>query len=361
MLKRVISLVLAAVILLSFTAAAYAAAGGAEDPLISLTYLNTYISNLLTLGGSKISEAFGKFDAKINKKLDDINAVVSGNTEFASGYKMLYLKTGGTVSITTGGSVNLISGTMRITDVNGTAINVSDGKTVDEGKLISANNRYFAAEKSKIVLTAYDSAIVTVNGPYSSTESGAAPRDISFSDVPGFWAEDYINYLAINGIVNGMGEGRFEPSYTMTRAMFVTIIGRLSKVNTASYTTTQFNDVDVGAWYGPYVAWASQNGIVNGYGDGTFLPNASISREQMAVIIMRYAQFCGVNLQNKNPQAVFSDDSLFSAWAKDSVYGAQRTGLINGRPDNTFDPKGTATRAEVCTVIYRYIKSSENT
>ncbi len=351
-------MVLAVTILISFTVASAAAPGGADDPLISLTYLNTFISNLLTTGGSKISEAFNQFDAKIDKKLDDISEVISDNMQFASGYKMLYLKTGGTVSIATGGSVNLISGTMRITDANGTAINVSDGKTVDEGKLVSANNRYFAAEKSKIVFTAYDSAIVTVNGPYSSTESGEAPKDIGFSDVPGFWAEDYINYLAINGIVNGMGEGKFEPSYTMTRAMFVTIIGRLSSVNTASYTTTQFSDVDKGAWYGPYVAWAFQSGIVTGFEDGTFLPNASISREQMAVIIMRYAAFCGVTLAVKNPQASFGDDSLFSSWAKDAVYSAQKTGLINGRPDNTFDPKGTATRAEVCTVIYRYIKSA---
>ncbi len=155
-----------------------------------------------------------------------------------------------------------------------------------------------------------------------------------------------------------MGEGQFMPSYTMTRAMFVTIIGRLSKINTGSYSTTQFNDVDMGSWYGPYVAWASQSGIVNGYGDGTFLPNASISREQMAVIIMRYAKFCGVTLPEKAPQAAFDDDSLFGDWAKDSVYNAQKTGLISGRPDNTFDPKGTATRAEVCTVIYRYIKSA---
>lgn len=155
--------------------------------------------------------------------------------------------------------------------------------------------------------------------------------------------------------MNGMGGFTFAPETTMTRAMFVTVIGRLAGINTATYTQSSFSDVDIGQWYGPYVAWASQNGIITGYDDGTFRPSASITREQMAVIIVRYAAYAGITLGAVSEEMQFADASSISSWAVIAVKTAQRAGLINGKPGGIFDPAGTATRAEVCTVIYRLI------
>ena len=139
----------------------------------------------------------------------------------------------------------------------------------------------------------------------------------------------------------------------MTRAMFVTVIGRLNGVNTANYSVSDFSDVDISEWYGPYVAWAAKNGIVNGVGDGRFAPDDPITREQMAVIIMRYVDFAGIRFSSMNPAVTFTDTDLIDDWAKDAVGKAQRAGLITGKEGGRFDPLGTAARSEVCTVIYR--------
>ena len=193
------------------------------------------------------------------------------------------------------------------------------------------------------------------------TEGGALPSNADFKDVDGHWAKDYIVYLALNSYVNGMGQQLFEPNYKMSRAMFVTLIGRIYGVDCNVYTVSAFGDVNINEWYGPYVAWAAQTGIVTGFEDGTFLPNQTITREQMALIIIRFADFQNCEMPTTVSGSTYSDDYLISSWAKSAVYEAQSAGMLMGRDTGEFDPKGTATRAEVCTMLYRYINALLNT
>jgi len=361
-LKRLIAVVLIVAAIASLSAAYADTPGGRDDPLISLSYLPDYISNVLNKAENIIAESLGKLKDTMTKRLEQLEIVPSGDGEFARNFKTLQLERGGTVTVKTGGSVYLLSGTACITELSGTVINVTDGTVVGKGQKISANNRYFAAEKTTEVFTVFsDSAVLSVNGGYSTLKSGELPDSTNFTDIDSHWAKDYILYLALNGYVNGMGGQLFEPNYKMSRAMFVTVLGRICGINTEAYTSSPFTDVNINEWYGPYVSWAARNGIVDGFGDGTFLPNQSITREQMSLVIMRFADFQGLNLPETTSNTVFRDDSLISSWAKSAVYRAQRTGMIKGRDTGEFDPKGTATRAEVCTMLYRYINASINT
>jgi len=361
-LKRLLALLLVTALLASFGQAYAAAPGGADDPLISLSYLPDYISNILNKADNLIEESLGKLKDTVTNRLGQMAATLPTGGNFAHNYKKLYLSSGGTVTLRTGGSINLISGTARITGLTGSVINVSDGTVVGKGQMISANNRYFAAENTSAVFTVFsESATLSVNGGYAAALSGALPDGLDFTDIGSHWAKDDILYLALNGYVNGMGQQLFEPNYKMSRAMFVTIIGRICGVNADAYPSAPFTDVNMSEWYGPYVAWAAQNGVVNGFEDGTFLPNQSITREQMSLVIMRFADFRGLQLADTVSASSFSDDYLISSWAKSAVYQAQRAGIIRGRDTGAFDPKGTATRAEVCTMLFRYINASLNT
>ena len=176
-----------------------------------------------------------------------------------------------------------------------------------------------------------------------------------FQDVPSsHWANSAVAYVYDNNLMNGTGSNTFTPNGTLTRAMFVTILGRMDGVNTASYPGTSFSDVPTGQWYSPYVAWASSQGIVTGTGNGQFSPNSPVTREQMAAMIARYVEASGIHLPDAdNPASSFKDAASVSSWARDGLELMRRTGILSGYADGTFGPKKTATRAEAATIFMR--------
>ena len=145
---------------------------------------------------------------------------------------------------------------------------------------------------------------------------------------------------------------QFAPGVLVTRGAFVTILGRLTGIDTAAYAQVPFSDVQGEDWYGPYVAWAAETGITLGFEDGSFRPGDNISREQLAVMLQRYIGAFGLELTLEE-KAAFSDEETVSDWALTAVNTLRDAGLMNGREDNRFEPKGTATRAEICAVVCR--------
>jgi hypothetical protein len=180
--------------------------------------------------------------------------------------------------------------------------------------------------------------------------------DASFSDVgSGFWGRDAVSFVFAHALFNGISATTFGPNENMTRAMFVTVLGRLHGVDVSRYTGTPFEDVEPGAYYAPYVDWAAQNGIVTGYSDTRFGPDDPVTREQMCAIFARYFAYAGISLpQTDTPP--FADSAAVSVWAKDAVDMNSRSGLIVGKGANLFDPAGKATRAEVATIYTRLIE-----
>ena len=180
-----------------------------------------------------------------------------------------------------------------------------------------------------------------------------------FTDIDGHWARGRILELAEKGLVNGMEAHRFEPDRKVTRAMFVTIMGRMYGVDDTFPAPEGFTDVKASDWFAPYVGWAAVSGVVNGYDDGTFAPNREITREQMALILIRYCDAVQLSLPETESGSAFLDEGEISAWALEAVLRARSCGLVNGRENGCYDPKGTATRAEMCAVIARLMEKAE--
>lgn len=178
----------------------------------------------------------------------------------------------------------------------------------------------------------------------------------AFTDITGHWAADNILFAASRGLLSGTSDTTFSPDTGMTRGMFVTALGRLAGINPDSYQTGKFTDVKADAYYAPYVNWAAQTGIVEGVTATTFVPDTNINREQMAVIMKNYAAKLGYDLPQILKAVTFADNTQISSWAKDAVKSMQQAGILAGKVNNRFDPKGTATRAEVATVLRRFVE-----
>ena len=178
----------------------------------------------------------------------------------------------------------------------------------------------------------------------------------AFTDIENHWAKDNILFVVSRGLLNGTSETTFSPNTGMTRGMFVTALGRLAGVDPADYQSGKFTDVKADAYYAPYVNWAAKTGIVSGTTDTTFAPDTNINREQMAVIMKNYAVKLGYTVPKALEAVTFADNASISSWAKEAVKSMQQAGILAGKTNNRFDPAGTATRAEVATVLRRFVE-----
>ena len=167
------------------------------------------------------------------------------------------------------------------------------------------------------------------------------------------WFYEAVTFVTDRGYFLGVAENLFGPEINMDRAMFVTALGRISRVDTSLYTGKSFSDVEVGSYYAPYVAWAAENGIVLGRTPEIFDPDADISREEMAAVMYRYCEYLGVDMTLKNQVFMdrYEDAGDISPWAEEYVKWAVGVGLIRGMSPTTIDPLSYATRAQVAQVI----------
>jgi len=149
----------------------------------------------------------------------------------------------------------------------------------------------------------------------------------------------------------------FSPNATLTRGMVVTVLYRMQGAVPAIANANPFDDVAEGMWYTDAVKWAAANGIVSGYGNGKFGPNDNITREQMATILLNYQQFTGKFPPDIVADREFSDWNNISDWAKNAVNRLTMQGIISGKPNNLFDPKGEATRAEFAAMMHRFLET----
>jgi len=176
-----------------------------------------------------------------------------------------------------------------------------------------------------------------------------------FSDVKeNRWSYKYVLTLYEDGIINGKGAGKFAPTDNITRAEFVKILGGIEGINPDSYHNLQFKDVNYKAWYAGYVAWAVRAGVTTGTSKTTFSPDAKITREQMAVMIYRYATNKGITLTAVNKELKFADNQDIASYAKTSVTAMQKAGIINGNKSGKsyyFKPTDNATREEASKML----------
>lgn len=184
--------------------------------------------------------------------------------------------------------------------------------------------------------------------------AGEVPEE-TFTDVDAnAWYAEAVTYVSDNGIMNGTSATTFAPTMNLTRNMMAQILYNMEKQPDVT-GSNPFNDVPAGQWYTDAVVWAAANDIVTGY-NGSFQPNASITREQMAAILYRYAQYKGYDTSAKGSLDTFTDGSATSGWAVEAMTWAVGKGILSGKGNGKLDPTGTATRAEVAQIMMNFLE-----
>lgn len=179
-----------------------------------------------------------------------------------------------------------------------------------------------------------------------------------FSDVAvDAWYADSVGFTNYNSIIKGMSRDTFDPEASMTRYMFVTLVGRICGVKEDDFTECRFDDVPSGQWYTSYVEWAARNNIVNGISGNKYGGERDITREQMATLLYRFADYLSIDLSGPSGSEYmpFSDSSEVSEYAKEALSWAIHVGMINGVGNNLLLPGGTARRCEVAVLTERFI------
>ena len=230
------------------------------------------------------------------------------------------------------------------------------GTTVDLEQYVPTREGYtFAGWYSDEALTQKVTSVkLNANTTvYAKWTENAVTPTLPFTDVKsGDWFYEAVQYVYDKGMMTGVSADRFAPASTTTRGMIVTILYRLENEPAVSGGSA-FTDVESGAWYADAVAWAAANDIVNGTSATTFAPNSPITREQMAAILYRYAAYKGYDVSQKADLSGYTDAASISGYAKDALAWANAQKLITGVTDTTLNPQGSATRAQVATILMR--------
>ena len=244
---------------------------------------------------------------------------------------------GDTVTITTKPDEGYQVGEITVTDKNGDPVKVTN----------RGDGRYtFTMPNGKV------SADVT----FVPEKQWTSP----FVDVPdNAWYYDAVKYVNENGLMAGTSCNTFSPDATTTRGMLVTILYRLEGSPNIENEIWgyPFKDVDVNAYYATAVYWARMNGIVAGYSDELFGPNDTITREQMAAILYRYAQYKGCDTTAKADLSKFADAAQVGSYAVEAIRWANAEGLVSGTSDTTLTPGGSATRAQAAVILTRFCQN----
>ena len=247
---------------------------------------------------------------------------------------------GSTVTITVTPDEGYELDALTVTDSDGKAVAVTDK---GDGKYT------FTMPRGKVEIDA------------SFKPAEEEPSGLPFTDVAeGAWYYGAVEYAYENGLMTGTSATTFAPNVTTTRAMLATLLYRLEGSPDLSNEILgyPYADVDADSWYGDAVYWARLNGVVTGISAETFDPNGAITREQMAVMLYRYADYKGYDVTQGGMAAQeYADYESISSWAVSAVDWAVNAGLISGTSATTLTPQGSATRAEIATILMRFVET----
>lgn len=283
----------------------------------------------------------------------EASCVREGQLEYwyCSSCNKKYIDQAGTISVGTTELVidptNHIGRTMKINERTPTAS--ADGYSGDVycgecGQKITMGHTIPAYGGNNVDHLPYDSVC---NGNVDAWKNPFA--DITEADS----YYEAIRFVYENGLFKGISDTEFAPWMTMTRAMFVTVLGRLEKVDIAYFVGSGYKDVTLGEWYAPYVEWASENGIVNGYGDGRFGVNDQITVEQATVILARYAEYIGIDTYSELTFERYQDYEKISVWAIEQMKWAVENEIYRC-DDYSLAPQQPAKRSLVAEMLYSF-------
>ena len=356
-MKRIISAVLASILLISMITVSASTPGSADNPLISRSYIDgTYAPGLL----AEVRLVFADAAEASISSLEDMYGI--GNS-FAAYFTDVTLAQGETITLAMGSSFILQSGSATLTFTSGTVINISTGNEVPSGSALTLRQRYFCAENTSALIKADTAAAGQVDG-YYRTDGTLRPEpppsgQLPFTDVArANWFYPAVEFAFTNGLFLGTSPTLFSPGMSMTRGMFVTVLHRYDG-EPAVGANGGFSDVsNPSLYYYDPVIWAHDNGIISGHSDNTFRPNDPVTREQMAAIMFNYAAHKGQDMSSSAPAfEAFPDSGVVSPYAVPALQWAVTRGIIRGSGGSLL-PRDTATRAEVAQIILNYYEST---
>lgn len=342
------------------------------------------VGSTITVNGTAVTSGTASVPINLNVGSNTINIVVSdGASTLTTAYAIIVTRAasssgsidGGFSDGGGGGSSSSSDYLINVDQSTGGRVTVQPGRA-DRGDLViitvdpntgyaldalivrdSSGNLISVAQQSDTRYTfEMPSSRVTIEATFTRISQDHTPSSLPFTDVAASaWYYNAVEYVYERGMMAGVENNLFSPNATTTRAMIVTILYSLE--NRPSSGSMNFTDVPAGQWYTSPIAWTAANGIVGGYGDGRFGPNDTITREQMAAILYRYAQFKGYDVSNTGDLSRYTHAGQVSDWTRTGIGWANAQGLITGNTATTLNPIGSATRAEVATILIRFVEN----
>lgn len=236
-----------------------------------------------------------------------------------------------------------------------------EGDKIDAKKVEDKDDKYtfrMANCDVTVTVTFKEEGKTTEDTDKEEDKDDEETTELNFTDVKeSDWFYKGVEYVVDKGIMSGVSENEFAPSGKLTRAMLVQMLYNMES-RPACDAENAFMDVPVGQWYTDAVIWANDEKIVSGMGDGLFAPNMEITREQMVAMLYNYAKYKGYDVTASADLSAFADTASVSAWAQPAMQWAVAEGYISGMGDSQLAPQGTATRAEIASVIMRFMEAT---
>lgn len=235
-----------------------------------------------------------------------------------------------------------------------------EGDKIDAKKVEDEDDKYtFRMANCDVTVTVtFKEEGTTTEDTDKEEDKDEETTELNFTDVKeSDWFYKGVAYVVDKGIMSGVSENQFDPSGKLTRAMLVQMLYNMES-RPACDAENAFIDVPVGQWYTDAVIWANDAKIVSGMGDGLFAPNMEITREQMVAMLYNYAKYKGYDVTASADLSKFADSASVSTWAQPAMQWAVAEGYISGMGDNQLAPQGTATRAEIASVIMRFMEAT---
>lgn len=227
-------------------------------------------------------------------------------------------------------------------------------------------NKSYTPKTASRIIAAFVAAIILLSSlgvtSYANAYTPSSAAYLPFNDLKSDWSREYISYVYSNSLMNGIGDGRFGPTLPLTRGMVVTVLYRLEGQPACAYQK-KFADVPSGKYYSIAATWASKQGIVSythvaQNGAPCFSPDRNITRQELAVMFYRYAEYKNINILSVKNLSAFTDGYTVASWADEGIRWAVRSGLINGTGNGTtLSPTGEATREQFAAIVTRYLNT----
>lgn len=295
----------------------------------------------------------------------------SGSSHSDDNYITVITPKNGEVSVSDDWAYNGDKVTLTVTPDKGYEVDKieivdAEGNKLEAKKVDDKDNEYtFKVKNSDVTVTVTfkeeGKTTEDTDKEEGKDEETTETTKLNFTDVKeSDWFFKGVEYVVDKGIMSGVSENQFDPSGKLTRAMLVQMLYNMES-RPACDAENAFMDVPVGQWYTDAVIWANDEKIVSGMGDGLFAPNMEITREQMVAMLYNYAKYKGYDVTASADLSAFADTASVSTWAQPAMQWAVAEGYISGMGDSQLAPQGTATRAEIASVIMRFMEATAET